>query len=273
MLVAVACGKCGKPFQVEDSAVGTTVACPWCAAAVPALPVATPVSPAPTPAPLSLDQAVQLPSEPTPAPRPVPTSPGKLLARLFLLGAAMAVAGFGGWYGSRYGGGKLPDGAWREVAPPGGECRVKLPGEPVEETIPADPKFPGVLGGKRFVARRWFEQVTVAVGWLDIDPLFVKRIHDDSLIASERERRAVELGGKATPRGDGRVGAYTSQDVEYETPAGPVFERFVAALGGPTPRLYVVTVGGPKVTLKGEAGKPSPVETAFASLWLNDPGK
>lgn len=271
MLVAVACGKCGKPFQVDEPAVGTSVECPWCKASILALPVAAPSTSAPQP--LSLDQAVQLPKQPTPVPPRPPLSRGKLLTRLFLLTVAMVAACAVGWLASQYGSGRIPEGAWREVEFPDGNCKVKLPGTPVEEPFNIDARFPGILGGKRFVAHRWYEQVHVGVGWLDLDPLVARTIHDDSLIAYERERRAVELGGKATVRGSAQVDGFPAEDVEYDTPNGPVYERLVAAIASPKPRLYVVTVGGPKQSLKGEAGKKTVAEIAFPSLWLNDKAK
>jgi DNA-directed RNA polymerase subunit RPC12/RpoP len=269
MLVAVACGKCGKPFQVDEPAVGTSVECPWCKASVLALPVATPTANAAQP--LSLDQAVQLPSD-SAEPRK-PLSRGKLLVRLFLLAVAMVAACAVGWVASQYGSGRIPEGAWREVEFSDGNCKVKLPGTPVEEPFNTDARFPGILGGKRHVVHRRFEQVDVGVGWLDLDPLVARTMHDDSLIAYERERRAVELGGKATVRGSAQVDGFPAEDVEYDTPNGPVYERLVAALNTPRPRLYVVTVGGPKQTLKGEAGKKTVAEIAFSSLWLNDKAK
>ncbi len=263
MLVPVACGKCGKPFQVDEPAVGTAVECPWCKAGVLALPVAAPTATAPQP--LSLDQAVQLPPEGS-----RPRSGGNLLVRVFLLAVAMVVAGVVGWLASQYGSGRIPEGAWREVEFPDGNCKVKLPGTPVEEPFHIDTRFPGILGGKRHVVRRRFEQVHVGVGWLDLDPLVARTMHDDSLIAYERERRAAELGGKAVVRGSAQVDGFPAEDVEYDTPNGPVYERLVAALNTPRPRLYVVTVGGPKQTLKGEAGQKTVAEVAFPSLWLND---
>src|SRR5262245_57682670 len=53
MFVPVACSECGKPFQVPEDTVGRTTACPWCRAAVLALPAGLPAEtrePAPAPA-------------------------------------------------------------------------------------------------------------------------------------------------------------------------------------------------------------------------------
>src|SRR5262245_50737516 len=80
MFVAVACNRCGKPFQVPEAAAGKDVACPWCQATVPALPVAGVMSAEAPPAhaggslsqaePLSLDDA-----EPGERPKAVPVAP------------------------------------------------------------------------------------------------------------------------------------------------------------------------------------------------------
>src|SRR5438045_5869059 len=100
MFVPVACSACGKPFQVPEAAVGKPAACPWCRAAVLALPVggAPPVAepesrrltpparqegePKPTPEPLSLDD------EPPAAPAP-PVR--RVRPWLILLGILLAV--------------------------------------------------------------------------------------------------------------------------------------------------------------------------------------
>src|ERR1700722_15244553 len=39
MFVPVACSECGKPFQVPETALAKSTACPWCQATVLALPV------------------------------------------------------------------------------------------------------------------------------------------------------------------------------------------------------------------------------------------
>lgn len=274
MLVAVGCGKCSKPFQVEESALGSTVTCPWCQASVAALPMAMPTAPTGSAnQPLSLDQAVQLPSEAKPdvsSPPGKPQSPAKLMRRVFFLAVAMALAGFGGWFASRYGSGKIPEGAWRDVSPPGGDLRIKLPGSPEESELPADSRFPGLLAGKRFTVDRWYEDVHVSVGWHDIDPDRAKKIDDESLLAFVREARATQLGGKAIFRGTVQVDGFPGDDIEYETPKGPVFERLISARTAPKPRIYMVTVWGANQTLKGEGGKKSVADIAFPSLWLNE---
>ena len=73
MFVPVACSACGKPFQVPEAAVGKPAACPWCRAAVLALPVAGAASPADAPAvalddsePLSLDEETPTLDQPAP---------------------------------------------------------------------------------------------------------------------------------------------------------------------------------------------------------------
>ncbi len=248
MFVAVACPQCGKPFQVEEPAVGRPAACPWCKQVVTALPVAEPAG-APS-RPLSLDEAVQLPPAGTrPAPR------GRLGPKLFVLAAVCVVVGVGTFLLARYGSGVVAGGAWREFAPPDGDCSVKLPADPVEEAVAADPRSPVTVGGKRFVARRWFERVTAEVGWLDLDREKARLARAGDVIDPERDRRAAALGGKAVKEGVAKFGTRDGREVQFETPGGPWVELYVFAPDGPHPRLYFVGVGGPNVAPDGPTAR------------------
>lgn len=263
MLVAVACGQCSKPFQVPQDALGTKVPCPWCSASVPALPVAgVPVAPTPA-APLSLDQAVQLSDAPA-----SPILRGRTFVKLALLLAAMSVALFGGWLASKYGTGRIWSRDWRAFAPPDGGCKIEMPSDPVEEPLVPDPKFPGLLGGKRFVSQVWYADVSVSIGWIDVDPAKAKRIRDEDLIASEAGRRGEELGAKPIAKGVLQDQGYPGTDIEYPTPTGPAFERMIAALTATKPRLYVITIRGPSLDLNAPL-----IRRVFGSFSLDERGK
>ncbi|HEY1189500.1 MAG TPA: hypothetical protein VGE74_17750 [Gemmata sp.] len=70
MFFPVGCANCGKPFQVPETALGKSVECPWCQSAVPALPVAKVVEPAPAPAPVPPPAVVEPPpGHKSPAPK------------------------------------------------------------------------------------------------------------------------------------------------------------------------------------------------------------
>ena len=100
MFLPVACLKCGKLFQVPETAAGTDVACPFCKQPTAALPVA---AAPPAPQPLSLDD------EP-----PASASRGN---RSFLASAALAmilgVVALAGTLGYlRYGSGEIAPASW-----------------------------------------------------------------------------------------------------------------------------------------------------------------
>src|SRR4051812_46452760 len=116
MFVPVNCTKCGKPFQVPETALGKLAPCPWCQEVVTALPVSVPQSdqrsltapepskptaspPAPAPEPLPLDDAptpAQKPARARPVARPAPQQRPKFPLATVLIGIAVVVVVMGG---------------------------------------------------------------------------------------------------------------------------------------------------------------------------------
>lgn len=228
MFTAVACSRCGKAFQVAATALGTSVACPWCKESVLALPVASSPGESVTNAPLSLDAATQLPLPPA-GPSPFP--------RLYLFGAISVFAGVLAFFAVRY---ATSGGSWSEFAAPDGSVRAKLPGDPTEETLSANPHSPATLGGKRYTANQWLTDVTAWMGWVDIDPERAKLARPEDLIAAERNRRIDELGGKVAADGPLKLDEFSGIKVRYDTPNGPAIDQFLVVSSGAHPRLYVL---------------------------------
>jgi hypothetical protein len=248
MFVPVACNRCAKPFQVPDADAGKTVACPWCGAAVPALPVAGSVLPqAPAgepPAPLSLDDAPPAPPADPALPRRRPGPPVAVVVlgvALLLLLVVIGVGVLG------YRSGRIPESAWRSYTAPDKSFTVELPGEPTAEPLNPLPGVPG-LGGEMFTARGWYSGADAWVGWRDVQPVVAAAATGNPevwllyrpAIDAELERQAQLWNGKVTRGATVRFDHPLTVEVQMSTPEGNVVERMIVVGVGPRTRLYVV---------------------------------
>ena len=256
MFVPVACLTCGKPFQVPRNAAGTDVACPWCRAATPALPVAG-VATAPPPEPLSLDDAEPLPEPPPP--RPSFRAPYRTLIAGSLL---MLVVSFATVAVLRYGTGRIPGSAWAGFLAPDGSCTVELPGEPVGEKLDPLPGTGVTRGGERYVTTGWYSGARAWVGWWELDPGFAKQAAADRdglltapVLNAARAARKEQAGGEVTRTGTIRSGPHLGMEVQMTTPRGRLVERYVVVAGGPRPRLYVVGIEAKNLNPDGPAAR------------------
>lgn len=247
MFVPVACNRCGKPFQVPDADAGRDVACPWCKAVVPALPVAGPVVPvapaAEPPAPLSLDDAPPyVPPAPPRRRQGPPTAVLVLGVALILLLVVLAI----GMLGFRSG--NIPDSAWREYSPPDKSFVVQLPGDPVAEPLHPLPGAPGGLGGELFMCRGWYSGADAWVGWRDVNPVLAPAVAgtpEGWLLyrpAMEAEvKRQRDLWNASEPRWRTiKFEDPLTVEVEMGTPDGNVVERLIVVGVGSRSRLYIV---------------------------------
>lgn len=269
MFVPVGCSNCGKPFQVPDAVVGKPAVCPWCQAAVAALPVGTAVEPPPPAAtapapkwltkyttdrpkayplppaepPLSLDDE---PSQPARVPPERPSGPvirpaavvGWLAVGLAVMALTVAVRG--------YGSGRVREAAgWAEFVPPDSSCAVLLPGTPVEEDVPANPAG-SVRGGSRFVAEGWYTRSAAWLAWNELDPGFAATAAWDrdkalaaAAIKAELDCEKARLQGTVVKEAEVRTSFAWGVEVHMDTPRGKVVEWLLVAAAGRRPRLYV----------------------------------
>lgn len=262
MFVPVACLKCGKPFQVPAAAAGTAVACPWCQAETPALPVAglgTSATAGPD-APLELDDAPPAGKPPNPVtsaspPSVAPTRRGRFpfktaifvmlasavcgVAAFFVVGVARGRIGMPGRNVER-----IPESAWIAFSPPDQSCSVLLPGTPTE----ADP----LAGfGKRYVTHGWFSGVTTWIGWIELDGDWLQKANApeawhllrprfDAVLDKQKLEWQATIVRQSTKRFDE---PYT-MEVEMQLPDGDLVERFIVVAKGPHPRIYYLGLSG-----------------------------
>lgn len=252
MFVPVTCARCGKPFQVPDGDAGRTVACPWCKAAVPALPVAGPIIPAVPVAPLSLDDAPPYvpPADPNaPRRRPGPPTAVMVLGVALLL---LVVLGFGMM---GYRSGNVPNSAWRDYSPPDKSFVVQLPGDPAAEPLSPLPGAAGGLGGELFTCRGWYSGADAWVGWRDVNPVLAPAVAGTPegwllyRTAMEAEvKRQRDLWNGSEPRW--RTVKFESPltvEVEMGTPGGNVVERLIVVGVGSRSRLYMLGMRAPNL--------------------------
>jgi hypothetical protein len=200
MYVVIVCAHCGGSSQVDEAELGKPVECPLCGKPTVArtkeaiLPVARPVA-APE-APLSLDDAPQLPALRPPAAKPPAPKRSPLRKGIYAAASLLAtLVLMGGIYGAfRYGTPDIPDSAWKRFLPPDGRCSIELPGEAESQDIAAE-GF-AVVGGKRFTVKRWFERVELSFGWIDLEADRALEKHFDSLVFDLLRREMKRLNGQ-----------------------------------------------------------------------------
>jgi hypothetical protein len=181
MFLPVACLKCGKLFQVPETAAGTDVACPWCKQSTAALPVAAVAADVP----LSLDDAE--PVEPRREKKrrsersaPEPKKSGRsLLAKLAIGGVLSILVLVATLAILRYGSGEISPAAWAEFTPQDGSCSIQLPGTPVEEANEPRADETVTRGLHVYTTTGWYSRARVWIGWRDLDPAWVKQAKED----------------------------------------------------------------------------------------------
>lgn len=287
MFVPVSCTSCGKPFQVPEAGLGKLAPCPWCQAAVTALPVAAPppdaAPEAPAPEPLSLDdepkpkQKVfdELLREEATAPRREP--PGAAprarfpVARVAVGLVAVVLVTLATVVALGYRSGRIPEADWTEFTPPDGAFTVALPGRPEESD--AEPVPEGSLGaGKRYAVRRWYARTAAWVAYHDLDPSLVKKLPDDrnrviaaGVLRVARDREVARLQGTITKEAEVRLGAGWGIELHLDTPDGPVVESLILLGEGNRPRLYALGLQGKAVGPTNPAWR-----RLFASFRVNE---
>ena len=241
MFAQVACLKCGKPFQVGREKLGQGVPCPWCGQTTDAVPAAVEVHPLPadssdlTPRPPLRTGEGESAAPPKRRPRLLPLVAYAVL--LLVVAAAVFVL-------LRYQGGYVPDVALAEFVAPDGSCRAVLPGAAREGPVAGDEFLPA---GRRFAASSWLTRAGGEVGWFDLPAEEVKLLREEDLFRHLRDRRAKELDAAVTAEGVVRVDSSTGAEVRFTRGDVRHVDRYLLAKGGPNPRVYWVSVGGPNL--------------------------
>ncbi|MBN9118242.1 MAG: hypothetical protein J0I06_03625 [Planctomycetes bacterium] len=275
MFVPVTCTRCGKPFQVPETALGQLAPCPWCQATVTALPVsgpqpdAQPASAVPASEPLSLDDApapAQKPlaampvapqtrqrttsdrvtaSEPlaaTPVAPPGPEAPprSRFSAATFAIGFVLvAVVTSATVFVLGYRSGRLPEADWIEFTPPDGTFTVAMPGRPTETEVEPVPEG-SLAGGKRYAVRRWYARTEVWIAYNDLEPGLTKKLTSDpSRVFAAGVLRV------ARDREVARLQGTITKEAEVRRDAGWGVEVHLDAPDGPTVVQLALMAEGP----------------------------
>ena len=240
-MLPVTCAKCGKPFQVPESALGHSASCPWCKEQVLALPVAEVAIPQ-APEPLSLDD------DPTSTP-PGRSFASRLIRTILALFSLAIVFGFS-FAVARYGSGWVPEFGWVEFTAPDGSCRAEMPAKVSrEEAYEPIPDFRMTKPGRRFTATGWYSKTTTSVGWIELERERdgIKTLRLDDLAGGEEARRKKELQATSTDRALVKRGDREGIEVRYRTPTGVTVDRMILDSEGAKPRLYVLSYSAPNV--------------------------
>jgi hypothetical protein len=265
MFVPVACSQCGKPFQVPEDTIGKTTACPWCRAAVLALPIGAPAQPS--------EKREPTPAAPTPpaqtAPKPEvlslddapPTPPRRRLVRrvlivVMLLSLAGAVM-MGTIFSLRYKQGHMyamyPE--WRAFTAPDNTFSVELLGKPKEERIETG------TGGRRYVSEGWYSGTRTWVAWQPLNQVQIQLAHTKDarsdlrfLFLAEGGRLKEQFGGEpqyATLRFENPL----TVEIKMEYPEGQLVSRAIVMPKDPHPRVYFIGIAGKRLNPDGDVAK------------------
>jgi len=256
MFVPVACSRCGKPFQVPDSAVGKPTACPWCQAAVLALPVGglPPVDPpaadrTPPTAPLSLDD------------EPLTRTNARSRRWVFLLALLVAVmATLLTIAGLRRNEGYLVSREWRAFTAPDNSCSVDLLGAPIEDSSAPE------SGQRRYLSIGWYSGTTTWIGWRNLTAVETQIAatdeawHDPQLMKlfdAERDWLKEKFGGYVAKDATIKFKEPLTREVWLERPPGQgrAIDRMIIHSTGPRPRVYFIGIAGKRLDPEGEEVK------------------
>jgi hypothetical protein len=248
MFLPVACSACGKPFQVPEGAIGKSAVCPWCQAAVLALPVAAPATGTPGPGlparpaaePLSLDEEA-VPAESARRGRRFLVLVILLVAVAATLATVTVLRRKEGYLTSR---------EWRVFTAPDGSCTAELTGRPVEDA--SEPES----GERRFVAEGWYSGTVTWLGWRTLSaaeaqiaaaPEAWHNPQLTKLFDQERNWLTNRFGGYVTK--DATIGFQEplTRELRLELPQGRAVERLVVHHTGPRPRLYFIGIAGKRI--------------------------
>lgn len=239
MFVPVACSQCGKPFQVPEAAIGSPSVCPWCQATVLALPVGKPAegtpTQQPTPEPLPLEDAPELP--PAAPSQPFPWWLVGVGVLLLVLAAVVTILIL------QHKREKTLHPQWQAFTPADGSFSAELLEKVSEEAAEG--------GGKRFVSEHAETGLSVWAAWADLSPIQVQVADTDDAwkhfrapFDAERDRLKKKYAGTVVREATTRFKEPLTREIRIEYDGGRLVERMMVLSKGPHPRMYFVGIAG-----------------------------
>jgi len=254
----VRCPSCSHSWSIHVSQSGQSVVCPHCGRSLTAPALA--IDPV-VPAPLSLDDAEQLPPLSPPPPLRRKRLPTTALALLSLLVTGALMAGV--WYGFQRNSGTLEDLSFHPLTLDDCDCESTMPSGYTRESF--DPEGYAMLSGERFSFESRWRGVRLEIDCIHLDPATSKNTTVEQIAFAQRDRRTVALG--ATKVRESSLQLYAAgtkfDGLEYglELPdRSKCVERIHGRIDGDRPMVWILSVRG---------GKVSPT-TPWVLRWLND---
>lgn len=187
---------------------------------------------------------------PEPLPEPIPdahappfrTSPILRLLLFVFVCLLFTVAAF---LVQRYRNGGVPSFIWESASVADGQCQASLPGsaEPIDvlNFTPLQTKADIRVSSSRFTRLRG------GLGLLELDPERSKLVRSEDMLTNLRDEFGRWLGiPEVDKEGVVKSGTSDGMEVRYGKESTRFTVRFVAALEGNSPRVYIVWIGGPK---------------------------
>jgi hypothetical protein len=271
MFVPVVCSQCSKPFQVPEEAVGKQSACPWCQAAVLALPAGEQSEaekyPLPeSPEPLSLDDVDPSPIPAIQQPSAEPSSHKRLIRLvigLFLMATAAATT-FAILQRKQ---GHLISMEWQPFAPADASCQIELLGHAKEVDWNPEP------GERRYYSQGWYSGTSAWIGWQNLTPVQAQEAaakdgwvqYRKLFFDQERDRLKDRFGGSIAKDATIDQNPITVEVRLEGGQRGSTIERMMVIPNSSVPRIYFIGMSGKRLDLDGPE-----VKRFFSSFRVND---
>jgi len=122
--------------------------------------------------------------------------------------------------------------------------------------------------GQEYFVRRWFDQVTVSAGWIDLVPERLALTREDDLLAAQIRYRSEQLAAQVVAQGTIRFNEWTGVEVTLTDSSGvtTVERYYVVTRNRPRPRLYLLSASGKRLSADGPVA-----QTLFQSFTVLPP--
>jgi hypothetical protein len=141
--------------------------------------------------------------------------------------------------------GKLPDSAWKRFAPPGGDCTILMPGDPVPKPLPA--ADPGITNSRKYVVTWQRPDVSFAIAYSDLSDEATRQVSIEQRLDLEREEIRKQMRGVLVSdfnRLDARGNSWREFRIETADKKEILIERALVVPVRQSQRLYLLAVGG-----------------------------